>query len=146
MILFLDFDGTCHPFDWLAAGARQFCYLPRIEAVLREFDFVKIVISSEWRRYHPLSELSQQFAEDMRPRLIGATPELPGTASELVPGARRREAMAFLQRNALPDRWVALDDLGVLWEPLQPNVILCADGFCEREEDALRHFLQTAPL
>jgi hypothetical protein len=145
MVLFLDFDGTCHPFDCQAARARHFCYLPRIEAVLRDFDFVRIVIASEWRRHHTLNELANLFSADMRSRVIGATPELPGTANEPLKGTRRREAMAYLQDNSLdPGRWLALDDLSVLWEPLEPNIILCDDGFLEREEDALRRFLQTA--
>jgi len=145
MILFLDFDGTCHPFDCQAAGARHFCYLPRIEMVLREFGFVKIVIASEWRRHHSLDELTSQFAADLRPRVIGVTPELPGTALEPLKGVRRREAIAYLAENDLDRaRWAALDDLSVLWEPVEPNIIICNDGFLEREEQALRCFLLDA--
>ena len=56
MILFLDFDGVLHPLhdnvptpenhDNVPTPADQlFCYLPRFEAVMRDFPMVKIVIS-----------------------------------------------------------------------------------------------------
>ncbi|MGJ3701249.1 hypothetical protein [Variovorax sp. AFSI2.2] len=46
MILFLDFDGVLHPEgeDHILNGGVDFCFLPRLEALLREFPFVKIVM------------------------------------------------------------------------------------------------------
>ena len=51
LILFLDFDGVLHPEgeDHILNGGADFCFLPRLEALLREFPWVKIVISSSWR-------------------------------------------------------------------------------------------------
>ena len=45
MILFLDFDGVLHPEgeDHILNGGVDFCFLPRLEALLREFPHVKIV-------------------------------------------------------------------------------------------------------
>ena len=53
MILFLDFDGVLHPEgeDHILNGGADFCFLPRLETLLREFPFVKIVISSSWREH-----------------------------------------------------------------------------------------------
>jgi hypothetical protein len=45
-----------------------FTLLPLIEEVLRGFEACKIVISSSWREVHPLDELREFFAPDMRPR------------------------------------------------------------------------------
>lgn len=43
MILFLDFDGVLHP---RAPGQHLFSNLARLEAVLRDFEFVEVVITS----------------------------------------------------------------------------------------------------
>ena len=62
MIVFLDFDGVLHPeFDpddpeRPKQNSDLFCRLPLIEAVLREFSQVEIVISSAWRMYFLDSE------------------------------------------------------------------------------------------
>ena len=75
-ILFLDFDGVTHP-DPCDAG-QHFTQLPLIEEVLRPYPACKIVISSSWRVVHPLNEMRKFFAADMRPRVIGVTPEHGG--------------------------------------------------------------------
>ena len=75
-ILFLDFDGVTHP-DPCDAG-QHFTRLPLIEEVLRPYPACKIVISSSWRAVHPLDEMRTFFADDMRPRVIGVTPEYGG--------------------------------------------------------------------
>ncbi len=40
------------------------------------------------------------------------------------------------------DRWVALDDMAHLWEPLDRRIIVCADGFGAEEESRLRNRLE----
>jgi hypothetical protein len=73
MIIFLDFDGVLHPFlD--RSGAKAFCYMPRLEKVLREFPSVQIVIASTQREVVSLALLKEQFTSDIAARIVGATP------------------------------------------------------------------------
>lgn len=76
MILFLDFDGVLHPegeYHIHNVGA-DFCFLPRLDTLLREFSFVKIVISSSWREQLHYKTLLKPFSSDIRYRILGATP------------------------------------------------------------------------
>lgn len=70
--VFLDFDGVTHAFfprgDASDSKNAHFAWLPRIEAVVREFPQVKIVISSSWRESHSLDELRRHFTPDIRER------------------------------------------------------------------------------
>jgi len=71
--LFLDFDGVLHPepcFD----RSRLFCQLPVLEAVLRDFPEVDIVISSSWRELLHLDDLKSLFSGDIAWRIVGVTP------------------------------------------------------------------------
>src|SRR4051794_39007445 len=54
-ILFLDFDGVLHP--TYSIKAELFCYLPRLESVLRDYPMVKAVVTSDWRRNCDIDEL-----------------------------------------------------------------------------------------
>lgn len=135
MILFLDFDGTTHRYP--CAESDLFEFLPRIESVLRDFGHVQIVIASDWRRHHTLSVLKERFAADMRERVVGVTPIFELGTFAL--GMRRREAEVYLQERALDaGAWVALDDYVDNWEPLDAHVIVCPNGFFDREEALLR--------
>ena len=68
MILFLDFDGVLHPEgeDHIFKGGVDFCFLPRLEALLREFPQVKIVISSSWREQLLYKTLLKPFQRHPR--------------------------------------------------------------------------------
>ena len=141
MILFLDFDGVCHP--WRRSVAQEFCYLPRIEAVLRDFPLARVVISSDWRLMTPWHLLVSPFASDIRPRVIGTAPDI-GLPEDLT-GHRHTEAIAFLaERNLTGIDWVALDDVAHNWRVDEPRLILCEDGFHEREQQLLREALAAA--
>ncbi|MBS0553206.1 MAG: hypothetical protein JSS47_11865, partial [Proteobacteria bacterium] len=86
--IFMDFDGVTHPWG----EVEDFRSLPLIEAVVREFDEERIVISSDWRMLFSLEKLKARFAEDIRPRIAGASPHLlPKHGAELH-GLREREA------------------------------------------------------
>lgn len=135
MILFLDFDGVLHPFK----QEHPFVYLPRLEATLRDFPHVRIVISSDWRQRMSLDDIRQYFSPDIRARIVGATPSFP-LADDWV-GCRHREALAWLASTSQADvPWVALDDLQENWLPGAP-LVLCDDGFLDAEETALREAL-----
>lgn len=110
MILFLDFDGTTHPFH-----LADFSCLPRLENVLRDYPDVTIVISSMWRYGHSLDQLRAYFSEDIRARVIDHTPlcdaPVDATYSEFyLAETRHSEILMWLEQNAYTGPWVALDD------------------------------------
>jgi hypothetical protein len=142
MILFLDFDGVLHP--WCSPRSEYFCYLPRLEAVLRDYSQVEIVICSDWRLSFSLSQQRRHFSDDIARRVVGQTQCLDdGSLNQ--DGLRRREALAYLERTGSPNRsWCALDDRMDLWYPEEPRIIHCPDQFDEREEKLLRRIIQEA--
>ncbi|MFN9475135.1 HAD domain-containing protein [Acidovorax sp.] len=108
--VFLDFDGVAH-----RGNSGTLALLPLLEAVLREFPEVDVVISSSWRNAG-LQELRRHFASDIASRVIGVTPELSGTA------AREREILAVVREFRIRN-WVALDDDQRLFSPGYANVL-----------------------
>ena len=137
-ILFLDFDGVTHP-DPCEVG-QLFTRLPLIEDVLRRFEGCKIVISSSWRVVHPLDEMRCYFAADMRPRVIGVTPEYrpphgKGTSELALSYDRQWECEAWLRKKQvwLPQNqragaaWIAIDDREYWFRPGCGNLLL-TDG------------------
>lgn len=113
-ILFLDFDGVLHPEhipgESSDSDPAHFSCLSRLEALLREFPGIEVVISSSWRVGRSLADLRAWFSQDLQPRIIGSTPVLPKSA-----GHRQREIESWLQENnhaGFP--WLAVDD----WPPL----------------------------
>jgi hypothetical protein len=146
-ILFLDFDGVTHP-DPCEAD-QLFLKLPLIEGVLREFKGCKIVISSSWRVVHPLDEMRDYFAADMRSRVVGVTPEHPcarGGASSPLSYDRQWECERWLHEKKIwlpryrraDAPWVAIDDRDYWFRPGCGNLLLTdgRTGFCP--DDALR--------
>ena len=150
-ILFLDFDGTTHPEP--AYAGDLFCRLPLIAEVLREFPAVQIVISSAWRLWSPdesaaLGILRENFPEDLRPRVVGVTPNgmnLGNVFSELAAYPRERECRAWLKARRVPATpWMVLDDRAALFRPDCPNLMLVDTdyGFMKRNVDEFRRRLQ----
>lgn len=139
--IFMDFDGVTHPWGEM----EDFRCLPLIESVVREFEEVRIVISSDWRMLFSLQKLKMRFSEDIRPRIAGVTPHmLPKHGAELH-GLREREAMLWLaQHNADKDAvaWCALDDAPGNW--LTRSRLVLTDfkrGFTEEDAGRLRAML-----
>jgi hypothetical protein len=134
--LFLDFDGVLHANfprrDRTDAENLRWAFVPALEVVLRAHPQVAIVISSTWRRDHPLASLRAKFSPDIAQRIVGVTP-LHGRPLE--PGARQDEIEAWLRAN---DRahavWVALDDVVEQFHP-GACVVVADDGF--RTQEAL---------
>lgn len=134
MILFLDFDGVLHP---RAPGKRLFSNLARLEAMLREFEFVEVVITSTWREDMPFDKLQELFSPDIRPRIIGATPVMEIEFPAGPAGSRQEEILSFLEQGNHKNRsWLALDDEERLFRPDCPNLIKCQTqlGFEESAE------------
>ncbi|PTD97075.1 HAD domain-containing protein [Pseudothauera lacus] len=139
--VFMDFDGVTHPWG----EVEDFRCLPLIESVVREFDEVRIVIASDWRMLFSLSKLVARFAEDIRPRVVGATPHvIPKKGTELH-GLREREAMLWLgqhEADVASAAWCALDDAPGNW--LTRSRLVLTDfkrGFNEEDAEVLRRML-----
>jgi hypothetical protein len=139
--IFMDFDGVTHPWG----EVEDFRCLPLIEAVIREFEEARIVISSDWRMLFSLQKLVARFSEDIRPRVAGVTPHmLPKQGAELH-GLRERESMLWLAQHE-PDittaAWCAIDDAPGNW--LSRSRLILTDfkrGFTDEDAGALRRML-----
>lgn len=109
-LLFLDIDGVLHPVGTdYSFSSRFFSHLPLLEDLLREFKSVDIVISSDWRLAESVEQLQRYFSADIRPRIIGATPQIDPDA--IVDCRRQLEIQVWLDGNGRSDaEWVALDD------------------------------------
>jgi hypothetical protein len=145
MILFLDFDGVLHPEgeEHILNGGTDFCLLPRLEALLREFPHVRIVISSSWREQLAYRTLLKPFSDDIRVRIIGATP--PREFGLPHPFAHREgEILAWLQlHDAVDEPWVALDDAAWQFDEYKDHLVVCGSfiGFDDKASAELRaHF------
>lgn len=122
-IVFLDFDGVTHP--EVCKGEQLFTCLPLIEDVLRNHPLVDVVISSSWREHHPLNELREFFAPDMRQRLLGSTPVTPRNEAEpAAPYVRQTECETWLTTHRPGHPWIAIDDVPWLFAPGRPNLLL----------------------
>lgn len=146
MILFLDFDGVLHPVfprrDLTDADNQLFSFLPRLEGVLRDFPEILIVIASSWREGRPWEHVIKAFSPDIAARIIGATPVIKAKWPPYPQHPRYDEILAFLDASGNQDtQWIVLDDDHVIYPPDCPNLILCADGFCDNEESLLREVL-----
>ncbi|RUR67491.1 hypothetical protein EJP67_10495 [Variovorax guangxiensis] len=109
-LLFLDVDGVLHPLNIdYTFSSRFFSHLPLLEELLREFRSVDVVISSDWRLADSVEQLQQYFSDDIRHRIIGATPQIDPDA--VVHHRRQLEIQAWLEGNGrIGSEWVALDD------------------------------------
>lgn len=144
MILFLDFDGVLHP---RAPGKRLLCNLPRLEAVLREFEFVEVVIASTWREDMSFEQLQGLFSPDIRSRIIGITPVVEIEFPAGPHGSREKEIRLFLEQENYKDRsWLALDDEERLFSTGCANLVICPTliGLDDDVEYKLRTRLHTA--
>lgn len=139
-VIFLDFDGVLHPVhprdDLPENEAQPFCYMPRFAAVLRDFPEAVIVISSTWRLHRNIDQLRTYFPADLQSRLVGMTPDL---ADDERFGGRQLEALAWLKEHRPGAAWIALDDLTTAWA--NEHLVLCADGFRQKEERRFRALL-----
>lgn len=115
-----------------------------LEAVLREFPLVEIVISSTWRTEYSLSQLRALFSPDVATRIVDVTPDRTATEGVIEPYRREREIEDWLRENGREyEPWVALDDSDWMFSPSCTRLILVdgATGFTDRTAATLRaHF------
>ncbi|OUM04508.1 HAD domain-containing protein [Variovorax sp. JS1663] len=150
MILFLDFDGVLHPEGegHLPNDGTDFCFLPRLEALLRDFPHVGIVVSSTWRERLSLDELRSFFSPDIGARIIGATPPPRRDPAGYVHARREGEICAWLEAHGGVDQpWVALDDAEWQFDRHVDHLVACGSfvGFDDQAAQALRAHLASRP-
>lgn len=146
-LLFLDVDGVLHPVETdYSFSSRFFSHLPLLEKLLREFRSVDVVISSDWRLAESIEQLQRYFSEDIRHRIIGATPQLD--PDKAIHHRRQLEIQAWLDGNSrLNAEWVALDDWPSHFEASFERLVLTdpAHAFDQDSFQELRsHFLRFA--
>jgi hypothetical protein len=137
VILFLDIDGVLHsrPEPGEHGETDLFASLHLLEGVLRQAPNAEVVIASSWREHHPLEEMREYFAEDVRDRIVGVTPVLAG-------GLRHAECLAWLaQHRPAGTRWLALDDDAGEFEPGCAN-LLPIDGTVGLTADTASELLE----
>ena len=153
MIVFLDFDGVVHP-EQLRRTSDLFGRLHLIEAVLREFPAVEIVISSAWRLKYENDELAvcklrEHFSHDIAPRVIGVTPQYKYLSPKDAPDGLSRftrhwECEVWTRRHRPPGtRWMAMDDRAYLFRPFCDNLMAFdrLEAFKQEHQDLLRQYL-----
>lgn len=146
-LLFLDVDGVLHPVgaDY-SFSSKFFSHLPLLEELLREFESVDVVISSDWRRAESIEQLQRYFSDDIRHRIIGATPQIDPNVA--VHNRRQLEIQAWLNGSGRSDaEWVALDDWPQNFEAGFERLVL-TDPTRAFDQDSLQelrsHFLRFA--
>lgn len=140
--LFLDFDGVLHPEP--CSAEQCFCRLGLFEGWLRGRPGLDVVISSSWREVHAIDKLRSFFSEDLRPRIVGATPMLAHESwaeydGEMPPTRFKREFEVTQWLHASGESWriwTALDDQAWLYRPFNPRLVLC-DAKTGLTQDAL---------
>jgi len=112
VFIFLDIDGVLKP-DQNSFSCRphnvfdQNC-LDNFENAIRQFDNIKIVISSTWKLVYTLKKIQQLFSDDIQPLVVGMTPDAYGQTTDY---ERYKEVLAYLKKNNDEDcDWVAIDD------------------------------------
>lgn len=135
-VLFLDFDGVLHPEPSLSKDF--FSQLPLLEAVLRQYPTVDIVISSAWRldwvgsaNSVAVEQLRRHFSTDVAARVVGVTPymgRLHESGLDALPHVRELECYAWMKSNRqIGTRWMALDDRADYFLP-RCNNLMTVDG------------------
>ena len=152
-VLFVDFDGVTHPEPSLPD--EFFAQLPLIEAVLRDYPAVDIVVSSTWRLdwmagsdAAAVENLRQYFSPDIAKRVVGLTPflgRIQENGLDALPYVRELECHAWMKSNrSVRTRWMALDDRDELFMPRCPNLMKVDGnfGFMPSDEEVFRLHLR----
>jgi hypothetical protein len=118
--IFLDFDGVLRPDGSQPYVLDKRC-LQVFEELMREHSDTRIVVTSSWRLAMSRSELTGQFSQDIRARIVGVTPE----AEDADDASRHREILMYLKNNkATQASWIAIDDDPERYRPGCVNLIL----------------------
>ena len=130
MWVFLDIDGVLVPEKKFDKPVPQEDYmkfdpycLNEFESVLRIFTEAKVVISSSWREIFHFEVIPPLFSQDIKARIVGATPLLETKIIHDFQFLRHQEVMEYLRQNQAEDsHWVAVDDIPEHYAPEAPVV------------------------
>ena len=76
---------------------------------MRDFPYVRIVVSSTWRHQFTLDQLRARFSSDIAVRIIGVTPGVERVEGRYLPAQREDEILKWLAQNECEGvQWVAL--------------------------------------
>lgn len=119
-VVMLDFDGVTHPYVY--TKGKQMEFLPQIEEIFDRFEGLYVVISSDWRKHYPESEIAQYFSERGKQRILGQTPDLTEVGairpSGLESYVREAECQTWMRAAGLPmTPWIAIDDQATWFSP-----------------------------
>lgn len=140
IIAFLDFDGVTHPWR----EVEDFRCLPLFEDVVREFDQLRVVITSDWRTLYSLPKLRRRFSDDIQHRIVGTTPLILPKSGGNMYGLREREARQWMTQNAANDiQWLAIDDAPGNW-PSRSRLLLTdfKRGFTVEDAARMRRMVE----
>jgi hypothetical protein len=135
-ILFLDFDGVLHGFKNGHSGLLQ--HVIRIERILRDNPEICIVISTSWRFNQTMETMVGYFAEDVRHRFVGVTPEVQEKWPPYVKHERFKECQKFMEDNGYTGAWGAIDDSKSLFPEGHENVYITEGNIGMTDEDELK--------
>ena len=123
-ILFVDFDGVCHPDLYTV----EFGKAKHLWSILRACPQVECVLSTSWREHYTFERMVEFVTfgggEDLEHRFIGATPSLLREKNAYYGKpvyAREAECRAWILGNNRQLRhWLAIDDIADWFSPA-PN-------------------------
>ena len=115
-LLFIDFDGVCHPATPDLEANARFQWLPTLAQLLAPWPDVRIAVHSTWRYDHSDAELASLLGP-LGSRYVGSVPR----------GAREDSILWFLHMVPGKDHsYRVLDDAAVEFNELSaPQLILC---------------------
>lgn len=142
-IIFLDLDGV------LSCGmSSDFRHLPRFGAWLDTHPDVRLVVTSDRRKYFDLDGLrSKVLGEQVGARLIDVTPHNVWNAQSLDAEfmyPRQKQIVAWRRTNKHTGPFVAIDDSPGLFAPAWPHLVLTESdvGLTENALNALEVVLE----
>jgi len=112
------------------------------ENVVRQYEHVKIVISSSWREIFDLDTIKSVFSKDISDKIEGVTP-IYTTPTKFF---RHSEVMEYLSKNnTYGEAWIAIDDIAKHYPDDIPIVVTNPYvGFDEKAAMELDKFLKTS--
>lgn len=141
-ILFLDIDGVICTTSCYGIGKNNkwgtYMFDSKCVALLNfiiQETGAEIILSSDWRNQHTLSEMREIFAHNGVIRgPIGYTPSLKSYNGMNLEGGRADEIQLWVKTHIWKDdvKWVAIDDLNMS-ERLFPNFV-----HCPREQEGIK--------
>ena len=141
-IIFLDIDGVICTTSCYGRGKNNkwgtYMFDSKCVALLNfiiQETGAEIILSSDWRNNHTLSEMREIFAHNgVMKGPIGYTPSLKSYNGMNLEGGRADEIELWVKTHIWKDdvKWVAIDDLNMS-ERLFPNFV-----HCPREQEGIK--------